>query len=599
MSAPGAVFGRCPVCAADLGVPPAPGRRWRPPSLQLDICLAGENKVSGWWVRTFPDPAGRVVDRTSDGFDPEQVRRRYHLCGEGHLFLVGSGREDRPGTTPRYRNVLAAVGSVASGKSYLISRTIAQTPVLTSGRRLPGGDTALRYRALSTDDIEDRPGRALRDAYNRTRNQHQPMSPTSRDELMPVRMLTALDVKLARHVQAVHADVARVDDFAAVPGAAQWGRRIRQPVVLRTELSARDGSGSPDNGWTGIADLAGESMHRRRVDDEDQEELLSSLGGLIWVVDPAVDKRLTDMVEAALRERSRGAEPDGRAVIAASNRTDTEVVVQTQSVRQGLQAEIAGALGGKDGPLGTEGARRTLMVAVNKADLVRLALTTGSGGFDELDGGSGTVREGMAQYLHYVLTRTGPATPDRGVPFHPGRGLRTVLDGLRSSDRDTTDRLVERLVSALHQHYGNADHFWALVHGGGAATIELNPGRDNRTPPTAPLRVPSLQEHLVDALQRGAGSELQLRDVVAGAVGCGLLFALEHSGAISMMLDEPACEVRIFLCSPLGEIPVQVGAPGGPSAVVPLDSGAMFPVPNRESAGLTQLLLSIVSGVRS
>ncbi|GAA4979850.1 hypothetical protein WHI96_11470 [Pseudonocardia tropica] len=600
MSAPGAVFGRCPVCAADLGTPPSAGAGWRPPSVQLDVCLAGDNEVSGWWVRTFPDAAGGVAQRVSDGFDPDQVRRRYHLCGEGHLFLVGSGRDGGPDTRTQFRNVVAAIGSVASGKSYLISRTIAQTPVLTARRRR-GADTALRYRVPSvTDDIEDRPGRALRTAYNRTRDFSQPMSPTNLDDLMPVRLLTAIDRGLAVHVAEVHADVAGVADPAERPGAAGWGMQIRQPVVLRTELSARDGSPA-EHGWTGIADLAGESMHRRRVGDEDQEQLLASLGGLIWVVDPAVDKRLTDLVEAALREHSRGGGTDSRAVIAASNRSDTADVRQVQSVHQGLQAEIALSLAGNDGPLGTDGARRVLMVAVNKADLVRIALTTGAGGFDEIDGGSGAVREGMTQYLHYVLDRTGPDAHRHGVPLHPGPGLRELLDGLRASDEDTVDLLVDRLVSALHRHYGNADRFWGLVHDGAAAAIELPGGSDSRVPPSVPLRVPSLQDHLADALQRGAGSQLQLRDVVAGAIGCGLLTALEHTAAVGVLLDEPGCEVRIFLCSPLGEVPTQLDGGGADHrpAVMPLDSAAVFPVLNRESAGLTQLLLSIVSGVRS
>src|SRR5215470_13960625 len=118
---------RCPACGGNLGPsppPPSSNGEWWPPSMQLEV-NEGERGTLDWRLSVF---SRRHGPWSSADFRPARVRWVYWMCGDGHIFLDHlrlHGGPDPKWTVDDF-NIIAAVGGVAAGKSYLLLRTLHQ-----------------------------------------------------------------------------------------------------------------------------------------------------------------------------------------------------------------------------------------------------------------------------------------------------------------------------------------------------------------------------------------------------------------------------------------------------------------------------------------
>jgi hypothetical protein len=595
----------CPACGKPLRVAPARDPRahdaWAPPSLRLELGVPISEDIRPWRLSTFPDAQGRVIERVSRSYTPRSRDQVFDLCGDGHIFLT----ERSPGARNECTRwtVVAAVGGSATGKSYLLARTLAQRLRATGAAigLLPGYDTAMRYEASIADVLEDLPGKALRDGYRETYENNAQMRPTTLNDMFPSVLLArevsrrlefaAGEGNLVTKIKDIHAELAGGPDSWDLPDPARWGQGMRQPIVLRTRFGHH---GSWTHAWTGIADLAGESFHWNKFADEEQRRLLQSFDGVVWVVDPAINERVAMLVDKALRRSGR---TDGlaRSVIPASNRAfvGTDLGPDLRR-RESTQEALADRLARMEDGFRREGGgpRRQLHVVLGKADLIHAALAVG--GFEQFGEEQTDVLDGTVTYLEYVLRRTATTQRPGTVPIFPSTELARVLERLRSADPATRRERVVSFATTLLGHYSDPDRFWQLVDGGAGATLKL-PAVAHRG--AGSLTVPSIDAHLVDSLQEDSAALMHPRDLVMSAVGCGLIHGLGYDEATTQMLDDGEQEVRVFICSPLGTLPAQEGS-DLLATFRPAEKGKSWPRHAKPSAGMTQLLLAVLRRAR-
>lgn len=557
---------RCPACYYDLGVPPVEpvNGKWQPPSLRLEVA-SGPAGNRQWRLSLFG--AGRGTELgpwTSDEFIPNEVRWVYRMCGDGHVFLDHLNLATRnPEWTVEGFDVAAAIGPIAAGKSYLVLRTLNQNLAIGHIDAGPPPEPR-RVSTHRVGGLEGEPDRYLMNQYRRMAVDGNPLEPTLLDETLPFSFLDAqVGNKIVAKIFDIHREVTGSDAYV---DRRSWGRRMRQPIVKRYHIGTR-------RVLTATADLAGEMFHRQLDDEDHQRRTLREYGTLLWVIDAAITQQFRDFMPTDMRDQ----------VMPASTRLGS--TAGDIADRRSVQHELADVLAQVDGwPSGPVGGTQHTLPCITKADLIHLCLRKGKH-LSEL-GRPGDVVDGATTYLLDIARRpTGlladEVTRNIVAPLHARRHQRA---GQRNYAR--------HIATALVDWYSNPDEFWKLVHLGGPATITYRAGIPAAQYPAGRIPVDEIGRHLALSLVEGQGGVLRIRDTVMSAIGCGLAFGLGFRHPIDAMMAQDWRELRFYLCSPLVEVPTQ--APDGSGVMTPLDDTHSFPDKGDRSAGLTQLLLSIL-----
>ncbi|MGH3912586.1 MAG: hypothetical protein ACRDTC_04145 [Pseudonocardiaceae bacterium] len=587
--------GRCPLCDELLGVPPERSRRtreYRPPSLRLEV--AGDHRRRDQLAWRLSAVGTRHARTSPVPFVADDVRFVYLLCGNGHYFLeeiLLPGAEDL--SLWRQHAFVAAIGPVASGKSYLLVRTLNQ-PLAPSGRDHPNARGIVHVERVGlTDPLESVPKETLDTYYGDTRRSdlHRPIPATAIDDLVPGPILQDF---IADEITETAAALQKKVMGRARSGFDRWGMTIRQPIFLRTRKA-----GQPV--LTCVADLAGELFTRNQHGFTGLRTLpmLQHCTELVWVIDPFHSGR---RFERFLSD-SLGDEAKFHRIVEGSSRPDEaragdlqrlrDVIEARDEINDRIASEITLDFSSWFSPVGG-----TLynLVAITKCDLLELALRERDLG--DL-GDAGAVLDGIAKYLDYVI--------DRDYPVLASVAVQELVEYLQVGEfdgpqRDAAQRRrVDQLAAALLDHFSHHERFWSLVHGGGADTVKLTNEVLAAALDEREEVVPSLDEHLAACLQPDGGSRLQMRDLVMSAVGCGVMCGLGHGKRVVALLNQRWRDVRFFLCSPLGTVPsfeAATAAASGPSHAVPevrmKPSDSEYPKIDDPSAGLTQLQLRIL-----
>jgi hypothetical protein len=576
--------GRCPVCGQLIGVPapaPAPGGRRRSPSLLLEV--SGPKSRPGWRLTVWGGPES-VVSRDRP-FDHDEVVWRYALCGAGHYFLCWARTVAEDGQQSwRDQNYVAAVGPTASGKSYLLIRTLNQP--LTAIAVHPGdeGDFVQPVRRL--DLLEGEPRRVLEGAYHQTKNAtHLRMGATRSSDLMPGPiLLTHLhDADIPTHAAALQSAVTgRMID------PLDWGQSFRQPLIVRSRFRDREA-------LTCVADLAGELFGEESTTvglvGVENLGLLRHCNALLWTVDPFHShERFPEYLRLALGNEAlfeRMAKGSSRA---DSLGEDYEEMLKRRSTEHDHLAE---RLADDTEMVGNVAGTLRQLVAVTKSDLIERALhtrpLTALSPHDTGPGAEPLVTAGVTRYLLYF---TGRADLE---PTPPARQLLDYLAGGGVRDEAAALSRRRQVAAALVRVYSDPGAFWNLVQHGRPVTVLADTDRDTGTDRARcrPVRidVPGIAEHLRDYLRPGGTELLHLRDLVLSALGCGVLYGLGNAYPLERMLRQRWRLLQFFLCSPLGTVPLI----GQDETRIEPSQGA-YPSLSTPSAALIQLNLAIMRG---
>lgn len=572
----------CPVCGAALGVADPgldeeTGERFvNPPSFRLEVGASVTESQQPWRVTLL---AGNFppAESTDPRFNPYDVEFVYLLCGEGHIF---------PEETPAFRagahrdgdarqrvddfNMVAAIGSPASGKTYLLIRTLSQNlDVLT---RFDPDDDPGRIRPRELSPLEVLPTEKRVERFNETRSNGKAIGPTGTESA--AYPFGILQTKVPKALEAIQSLIERT----VLDGrrrAERWGKGFRQPLVLRTDSGEH-------RTWTGIADLPGELFMPNSVNRR-EAGLLSGFDALVWVVDPAVAPRAAEwmVVDPDVDEQ---AQVNGSLRPGTSSSSGIDVV---RINREQIQNAIGRRITVLDGPFTmNKGRPLQMLVAITKCDLVHAALSKSD--LTEL-GRAGQVQRGAATYLSFALDRWMKgivgADPEAGRLLH-------YLQGAAQASPTGRRQRIEQVAHGLLRHYSTAPEFWKLMHDGAASTVDIEPSGSNERP--LRIRVPSLDDHLDAARRPGSATEILVRDLVMSTIGCGVAYALNQETALLRMHQERWIELRFFLCSPLTMVPIAVDDVW----LKPLDPHAQFPPVDERAAGLTQLLLALLERAR-
>jgi hypothetical protein len=569
----------CPVCGAAFGedepaVDDATGRFVRPPSFRLEVGAPDDRMLPPWRVTMLAGnyPPAVSTDPPFNSYDVDFV---YLLCGDGHIFPdatpafgVNPVRGERRERVDDF-NMVAAVGSPASGKTYLLTRTLSQN--LDDHAYWGAGEEAGRIRMRVLSPLEALPAERRVERFNETRTSGAAISPTGTDSaaypfgILRERFPAALDAIQTLIERTVLDGRRRADG---------WGKGFRQPLVVRTDSGDR-------RTWTGVADLPGELFMADAVNRR-EAGMLGAFDALVWVVDPVVAPRAADWIPA-------GSGVGEQALLDGSLRPGTTGSDVARINREQIQETIGRRITVLDGPFARdEGRPLQMLVAISKCDLIHAALSGSGLRLPDL-GAPGQVLRGVVSYLSSVLKRW--VDGSAGADGESDR-LLTYLRGSAQASPALRAQRVEQVARALLDHYSQAAPFWALLHQGAGSSVAIRAQGIAEHPYN--LQVTTLDEHLGAARQAGSAREILIRDLVMSAIGCGIAYALDQETALQRMLREPWIELRFFLCSPLTTVPVAVDD----LRVRPLDPSARFPAVDERSAGLTHLLLALLERAR-
>lgn len=564
------MFPGCPACGSDFGSPPA----GRPPSLRLDLGGGSPGKKS-WRLSLFTETGGLGRFWASPSFVAADTETVYWLCGDGHLYfdhrVLTSGRRATTGLIEDHDRA-AMVGSIAAGKSYLLLRTLSQHLTLPPDARTSATQP---IRKLVGDPVEERPMTILKTEYQKAAEQGIPLSQTNLQEMMPVPFLAGtVGQDLVDQIHRIHAEL----NPTAEPDP-NWGNRVRQPIVQRYDAAGK-------RVFTSVADLPGE-FYNTATSNSNRSSVLRGYSSLLWVVDPIVVPEFRDFLPDDVRD----------LVTVSSMRPDAPIQADLRKARirrAAQQREIANRLANdEDGISGNVGKTQQVLVCFTKADLVALATQHGRP-LSEL-GKHDTVVEGVANYLIHVATRASASGQDGGDYVEPlvWDSVIGELSGARH-ERANRNAMARHIARAMVGHYSDGERLWNLVHDGDEDLIDVPTGeRDIET--SGKISVPSLEQHVAAAMTRTQAGVLRQRDLVMSALACGLVVGLDLTGAVHDLLDQHWRDVRFFLCSPFGKVPVIT--PGSADHFEPMD-GTDFPALDSRSAALVQLHLSLLTGVR-
>ncbi|WP_367129153.1 hypothetical protein [Saccharothrix sp. HUAS TT1] len=565
---------KCPACYADLGVPPSRDEEGypRPPSLWLEVHGTQPGDMQ-WRIGLYGDPQSWA----SSDFQERRIRWYYRICGDGHVFLDrirSTGARYDPEWTVESFDVAAAIGGTAAGKSYLVLRTLSQQLTTTSLESVDWRPDLTAINPQTSDMLEEHPLNVLVGHYARTEEEGRPMNATQLGEMMPVAFLN----------DTVSADlVNRIDEIHEVHAAGnEWGKRIRQPIVRRYQIGGR-------RVLTAIADLPGELFDQRTVLADDRQRLLRNYSTLMWVVDPVITKGFTGLLPDDKAERvMRGSMRPAKDVNTGADRV--------RGARNLVQNRVAGQLAELSGSLAVDlGGTQQVLVCVTKADLFRLALEAGRtlrdlGRGPDADG-PGDVVTGVARYLLEVARRS-----DSGRTALDRAAHNVVVPILHNQyDVRVRNQAALQVAGSLVTHYADPHALWNLVHLGGRDLIKVEAGDPSALLPPSEIPLPSLDRHLTESLVVGQARVLRVRDLVMSALTCGITYGLGFGQQIASMLGQDWRELRFFLCSPLGEVPVPSGE--GAESFQPLGKGHFTDLTARSGA-LSQLLLNLLGRLR-
>ncbi|WP_430785898.1 hypothetical protein [Actinoplanes sp. G11-F43] len=568
----------CPVCGASLGLDEPERDREndrfvRPPSFRLEVGAAEADSRQPWRVTML---AGHYppAESTEPLFNPYDIEFVYLLCGDGHVFAdetpaFRSGPLRDGDTRQRVDefNMVAAVGSPASGKTYLLIRMLSQSlDILT---HIDDDDDRGRIRLRELSPLEALPTEKRVDDFNETRDNNTAITPTGTERA--AYPYGILEEQFREALEAIQALIERT----VLDGrrrAENWGRGFRQPLVVRTDSEDR-------RTWTGVADLPGELFVTNAVNRREAGKL-SGFDALVWVVDPAVAPGTGQWMTLDPGQLDGSLRPgtSGQA---------GPLVVQRNRAR--IQDAIGNRITLVDGPFARdEGRALQMLVAISKCDLIHAALRKPDRHLADL-GRPGQVQRGVERYLSFALNRwiKGLAGADRETELLFG-----YLRGATSAAPAGRLQRIAQIARGLLDHYSNEAEFWHLLHSGERGEVIAEAGGDAELRHI--IRVPDLDEHLDSARQPGSARAFLIRDVVMSAIGCGIGYALNLEKALLKMQREPWIELRFFLCSPLTTVPIAVDG----LHIRPLDPGAEFPDVDERGAGLTQLLLALLERAR-
>ncbi|MDG6109360.1 hypothetical protein Daura_09965 [Dactylosporangium aurantiacum] len=565
------VYGEtCPVCGSLLGWAepqrdPGTGMYVRPPSVRLEL---GQRLGEYTWRVTLL--AGNYRPRMSvdPPFNEYEVDWVYVLCGDGHIFpdssvAGGAGRHQyRPTETVREWNMVAAIGALASGKTYLLVRMLHQELNNLENWHLRN-DNQIRRHDLSP--LESLPLEIRSRAYNDTLSHGAAISPTSAmgqgtpASILADRLPGALD------------DIKYLVARTVVGGerrAEEWGTGFRQPLVVRTE-------GRNHRMWTGIADLPGEMFADTSPGAPREANRLRAFNALIWVIDPVI------AAEAAGWLTDGGlASAEYASVLEGSLRPGTIPqdggLAALQRSRDYIQSRIGQQLIAAGGPfMEDRGERLRMLVAVTKCDLIHAALQRRRRLTDF--GPPGVVLRGIAAYLASVAERW--ADGEQAVDAGTEQVLHLINPQLIVDPDERRARVIQ-VAEGLLYTYSLDSAFWNLVYTGGAQVVTLLPNRQ--------VTVPSIGDHLDLAMRADSFDRLLLRDLIMSAIGCGISYGMGQQAAMYGLLQDRRHSLRFFLCSPLGTVPHSTDR----ETLSPLAANQPFPKLEERSAALTQLLLA-------
>ncbi|MGD9525206.1 hypothetical protein [Pseudonocardia sp.] len=561
------------------------GRRLALTSTPDDGQSSGAQTTSGTdFPEEFADEDGRPLDgelvAVRGKFIAEHVTSVYLLCGDGHYFMeedLSPGGEDL--SQWRQHAFVAALGPVASGKSYLLVRALKQ-PLKPQGIDHPNSGSMVHVAGVKQFPFEVVPLDTLEEHYLRTFHANTPIPITVKDDMVPA---TILKEKIGPEVRAA-AEALQLK-VMGYPRASQWGDTLRQPIFLRTRIDGRPVLSC-------IVDLPGELFDRENDNYVGFKALpmMQHCTEVVWVIDPfSSGGRFTDYLRAAVTDSDEfarivegSARPDERR--AGDLKRLHDDLANRDGVNDRLGSDFALDFGHFCSPLGG-----TLynLIAITKCDLVERALRNCR--LDQL-GAKGDVAEGIARYIGYVI--------DRNYPVLAADDVQELVDYLQvgafdGPARDAAQRSrVEQLATSLLEHYSKPEQFWNLVHGGAADHIELTNPDLVAALDELEVSVPSLDAHVAACHQPDGGSLLQMRDLVMSALGCGLMQGLGQRARVVSLLAQRWRDVRFFLCSPLGTVPSYKSEAGG--VRMPPSGDRKYPKVDEPSAGLTQLQLRIM-----
>jgi hypothetical protein len=579
-------FGKkCPVCGSSLGLDrpefdDETGQRFvRPPSFRLEVGAADSQNRQPWKVSML---AGDYppAESTDPRFNPHDVEFVYLLCGDGHIFpdetpafRAGPHRSGDARQRVDYFNMVAAVGSPASGKTYLLIRTLSQNLDILTNWDIDEDPGRVRTRELSP--LEALPTAKRVERFNETRNSGAAIVPTGTEgAAYPFGILRE---QFPQAQEAIQTLIERTV-LDGKRRSDSWGKGFRQPLVLRTD------SGEYRT-WTGVADLPGELFMPDAVNRREAGKL-SAFDALVWVVDPAVAPRALDWM-AVDPNNDEQAQLDGSLRPGTSSAAGSDVV---RINREQIQDTIGRRITVLDGPFARdEGRPLQMLVAISKCDLIHAALSKTGLHLSDL-GTPGQVQRGAARYLSFALGRwlkgTGGADAESTYLFNYLRGSENAAQAGRR-------QRIEQVARGLLDHYSQEAEFWKLLHWGTDSDINIGAAANSPELPQN-IRVPTLDEHLEAARQSGSADEFLIRDLVMSTVGCGIAYALNQETALLRMQHEPWIELRFFLCSPLTTVPIAVDR----VHMKPLNPVHRFPPVDERAAGLTQLLLALLERAR-
>lgn len=529
---------------------------------------------------------------SSEHFSAVERTAVYHMCGGGHLFLkkvLAAGAPALNWEATR-TDVLATVGAIAAGKSNLMLRTLRQ-PLTVGGLMVRDHTPVSHYEAHWLEEV---PMNLLVSGYNRMLADGLPIGPTIIQSMQPVEILDRIGNGVLGQILKIHEILLQ---GRVGPGGepekvrTDWGQHIRQPVIRRFSIGG-------ERVMLGVADMPGEQFSggggassRGDGDHENDERLrtLGNYGSLVWVIDPAVCSRFRSFLPN---------DPD------ASMRPEANMDLRgAQTTRQTVQAKLAERLGEAGGHmLRNIHPEVRLNFCVSKADLVHEALRRGTRlhsmgwtGPGEWTAGREATSRVVEGAMEYLVAMTRRVTKGFITDQRIGGELVEPLMAVWGRDEQFQE-LAHRVAMALISHYSEPDAFWNLVHEGFSDRIEVPPGVFHNQPGLT-LTVPSLDEHIVAALAPGRGGVLHARDLVMSAVACGVCFGLGYRENIRVLFNDPNNwrDPRFHLCSPLVHVPEKMAA----DRIRPTGVNAQFPDIQERSAALSQLLISLLRGVRS
>lgn len=578
-------FGRtCPVCGSPLGVAPPldpqTGRFVVPPCFRLEVGpstgVSGAAKSYPWRL-SIVGSTYRPAKSTEPAFNTHEVDYVYLLCGDGHIFPDSQPLIDA--TDPQHIdvwNVAAALGAPASGKTYLLLRMLNQS--LDNPMNWTADNDADRVRQYQLSPLEQLPLQGRSNMYAQMLATGEVIEPTTTDRRGRPRGI--LSEELPEALEAIM-EMIRLTVVDGERRAESWGARFRQPLVLRTRARRH-------RAWTGVADLPGELFDPDDLAPRERVKL-RDYDSLIWVVDPVVaagplDRFAEDSLSSGVSSYENVL--DGSLRPGTTQMGDAAVV---RANRDHIQTEIGRQLTLVDGPYTSEqGAALQMLIAVTKCDLIHAALRQRD--LDKL-GEPGEVFRGVGGYLALLARRFGEQTVDAD------EGAASLLHYLyagTSAEQSVRDQRVYQVAEGLLRHYSAPAAFWSLVHTGEAERIDI--AAVDMVCPSQSLYIPAIGTHLDHALTHRGGHRLAVRDVVMSAVGCGVAYGLGHEETLFKIIRDPGRHVRFFLCSPLGTVPRATDTGG---RLQPLATGDRFPRVQDRSAGLTQLLLSVLGKARA